>query len=74
MRRPLLLDPDTGVPRLSERDEPYEAFQAAAQVAGLVPRLLGSLDAGGSAGPLYLSALAWDLAYLSTLAPAAQQA
>ncbi|KAL6771905.1 hypothetical protein ACKKBG_A28230 [Auxenochlorella protothecoides x Auxenochlorella symbiontica] len=71
-RRPLVLDPETGVPGLSRRDEPYEAFQAAVRAAGLVPRQLGALDAGGSAGPLYLSALAWEQAYIATLEPVAR--
>lgn len=66
-RRPLRLDPVTGVPELAARDEPFEAFLAAAGAAGLVTRQLAELDVGGSAGPLFLLALAWDASYISHL-------
>ena len=68
-RRPLVLDPETGVPTLSERDQPFESFLESLMAAGLVHRVLGSLDAGGSAGPLFLLAIAWDETLVAALEP-----
>ncbi|KAK2080533.1 hypothetical protein QBZ16_000386 [Prototheca wickerhamii] len=68
-RRPLALDPETGVPTLSERDQPFESFLESLKAAGLVHRVLGSLDAGGSAGPLFLLAIAWDETLVAALEP-----
>lgn len=64
-----MLDPETGVPRLSERDEPFEAFTASLESAGLFQRTLGMIDAGGSAGPLFLLAIAWDETFVQAMEP-----
>ncbi|PSC67978.1 lysine methyltransferase METTL21B [Micractinium conductrix] len=72
VRRAIVLDPATRLPRLEEADEPLERFQAAAAAAGLEVRVLGSRETCNvDCDPMVLLALGRSAAAVAAL-PAAQ--
>ena len=62
IRRAVVLDPATRLPRLEDRDEPLDCWRAAAEAAGLCVRVLssGATCSAVDSDPMLLLAAGWS--------------